>query len=182
MMPKYGQHSITHGHCRVIHNKRSPEYISWRSMRARCYYQRDPVFRYYGGRGISVCERWASFSAFLTDMGLKPTPKHSLDRIDPDGHYEPSNCRWATVLEQRRNRRDSHDDTHRLTLDGVSRTRAEWSEALGGGAETLVRGRLRRGWSLRDALTVPARPRRPNGWRDSLDAKSFRASDAPPSP
>lgn len=76
-------------------------------MKGRCHHPATRDYHLYGGRGIRVCARWeSSFEAFLTDMGRKPSPKHSIDRINPDGDYEPGNCRWATPLEQSANRRD----------------------------------------------------------------------------
>lgn len=92
---------VVHGHAR------HPLYPTWRAMRSRCQDPRNKEWANYGGRGISVCDRWAEIKNFLSDMGPKPTPDHSLDRIDNDGNYEPSNCRWATAKEQRANRRDS---------------------------------------------------------------------------
>jgi hypothetical protein len=74
-------------------------------MLDRCTNPNHVYFRLYGGRGITVCDRWRSFENFLADMGLRPEGR-SLDRVDPDGIYEPTNCRWATAVEQRRNRRD----------------------------------------------------------------------------
>jgi hypothetical protein len=92
---------------RTAHGRHgTPTYRSWRSMKTRCTNPNHEGYTYYGGRGIRVCDRWAeSFETFLADMGDRPEGT-SLDRIDPDGDYEPGNVRWATASEQRRNRRD----------------------------------------------------------------------------
>lgn len=98
---------IKHGHARKTTGQ-SKEYRAWYSMRRRCLDPRNPFFDDYGGRGISICDEWiTSFVAFLRDVGLAPSPQHSLDRIDVDGDYTPANVRWATPLQQSRNRRNT---------------------------------------------------------------------------
>lgn len=84
---------------------RTVEYNCWAAMHRRCYNPNVFAFEHYGGRGIKVCERWFKYENFLADMGRRPTPQHSIDRIDNDGDYTPQNCRWATKSEQRLNQR-----------------------------------------------------------------------------
>ena len=107
--------SFVHGHAPRDRNV-SPEYCSWLAMRQRCYYPKHVKFARYGGRGIRVCERWRdNFVNFLSDMGARP-PGMTLDRKDNDGDYEPSNCRWATPVQQMSNRtRASFDCKSRNT-------------------------------------------------------------------
>jgi len=97
---------IIHGHNR--RGKTTKEYRSWYHMKTRCYNKKRPYWKYYGGRGIKVCDRWKdSFVNFLSDMGNKPTSKHSLDRIDNNGDYSPDNCKWSTSKQQTRNKRSN---------------------------------------------------------------------------
>lgn len=96
--------SVKHGDARKRAQTR--EYKTWSNMIARCENPKVERYPLYGGRGIKVCAQWRdSFEAFLTDMGRKPSPDYSIDRIDVDGNYEPGNCRWATNSEQQQNKR-----------------------------------------------------------------------------
>src|SRR6476659_2464041 len=141
---------------------RTPEYRIWCGMLARCRNPRIERYPLYGGRGISVCEKWHRFSAFFADMGPRPSPRHSIDRIDNDGNYEPGNCRWATPIEQRRNSSTSR----LLTRDGRTLTAAEWSAELGLARGAVGRRIRRDGWAATDALAPKRRPgeRTDNVW------------------
>lgn len=98
-----GRMALRHGETR--NGSSSPEYKAWRSMKDRCLNPNHARFDLWGGRGITVCQRWMLFDNFLQDMGHKPSPDLTLDRTDNDGNYEPGNCRWATWRQQRKNQR-----------------------------------------------------------------------------
>jgi hypothetical protein len=131
----------------------SPEYIAWRSMIQRTSYPKHISYKYYGARGIRVCEEWRnSFEAFFAHIGPRPTPTHTVDRIHNVGNYEPGNVKWSTITEQNR-----HKSNNRyLTLHGKARLLEDWSRLTGLSKQTIAY-RLKRGWSVERALTtVPA--------------------------
>lgn len=116
-----------HVKSRVSENKKMfpKEYNSWSSMKQRCMYKKSHKYPRYGGRGIVICDRWVdSFDKFINDMGPKPSDKHTIDRIDNDGNYEPSNCRWITNKEQSINR----GNTILVDIDGKKMTLIEVME------------------------------------------------------
>lgn len=136
------------------------EYRTWYGMWHRCSNPSNPGWKHYGGRGIRVCGRWKKFETFLSDMGPKPTPKHSIDRIDNNGNYEPSNCRWATSIEQGRNR----SNNLLLTYNGQTKTVMEWAESTGMGVQ-LIKERINRGWPIDAIFTYPKGKHAPSGGR-----------------
>lgn len=136
------------------------EYCAWRAMRARCYNPKEPEFARYGARGISVCDRWKNdFSAFFEDMGFRPSPRHSLDRIDNSGNYTPENCRWTDRHTQARNTRDNRLIEYR----GEKMTLVEAAERYGLTYAALWARLDVHKWPLDRALTEPMKPdkRRP---------------------
>ena len=137
--------------------RRSIEHRVWRNMIRRCTNQKAAAYADYGGRGITVCDRWlASFENFLADMGRKPSPDLEIERIDNDGGYDPGNCRWATRKENSRNRRSNR----MITLDGQTKALAAWCEESGLPRDT-VRKRLEAGWEPQLALSTPVIRRGP---------------------
>lgn len=146
---------------------RNPEYQTWTHIKERCASAR----KNYGGRGITVCERWQnSFEDFLADMGPRPSHKHSIDRIDVDGNYEPGNCRWATASEQMRNTRR----TIWVEYEGERVKLADLAEKLRLSLP-ILRGRVKAGWPLMHAITIPvggSRPNRPRAGRKPKEAQA----------
>lgn len=152
---------MSHGHTTGgIGGHWTREYRSYQCMRTRCYTEDSGSYVRYGGRGIRVCDRWlASFESFLADMGLAPSSKHQLDRVNPDGDYEPGNCRWATVQENNATRRNRIQ----VVVDGRSMLLSDAATNAGLKSST-VEARLRLGWTLSVALGSPS-----NGFGKSRD-------------
>lgn len=132
--------------------RHSSEYNSWRKMWDRCTDAKQHGFKNYGGRGITVCARWKSFKVFLTDMGVKPDPKHTIDRRDVNGNYEPGNCRWASRSEQYRNT----TRTVYVTYQGKRQLLIDVVAGLGISRQAVY-GRLKKNWSLESALATPVK-------------------------
>lgn len=145
------QRMTTHG--ATLNRTRSPENIAWKHMRMRCLNPRTREYPNYGGRGITICERWSTFENFLADMGPRPKGT-SLDRIDNNGNYEPSNCRWATPMQQgantRRNRFVMYQGEHIILAEAIRRS----GISLPG-----VKRRIRAGWP-EHLWFIPADPTR----------------------
>lgn len=129
--------------------KITPERAAWADMKTRCFNSRHPSYKNYGGRGITVCERWLVFEAFLSDIGPRPSPEHSLDRFpNNDGDYKPGNVRWATYIEQQNNRRD----TRFVEVDGVRWGLAEACRNFGYDYNR-IHSRINRGQSPQKAFS-----------------------------
>jgi hypothetical protein len=131
----------------------TPTFRSWAGMMTRCTNERTSAYKDYGGRGIKVCTRWHDFTNFLADMGVRPEGT-SLDRIDNNGNYEPSNCRWATRREQNNNSR--HNIV--VTVGGESKTVKQWARALGLPYPTLL-WRVNHGWPIERLFAKPGESR-----------------------
>lgn len=144
----YGQQASTkHGCSR--RGKLTPEYRAWCSIKRRCYNPRAAQYKDYGGRGITVCDRWLnSFESFLADMGLRPADNYSIERIKIGGNYEPSNCIWKTQKEQCRNKRNNI----MVTIGGVTKSLVEWVENTSLSYGT-VHSRVLAGWPSEMLLT-----------------------------
>lgn len=137
-------HGLTH----------TSEFHTWCAMRKRCDINKanKEDFDLYAGRGITVCERWLnSFENFIEDMGMKPSPKHSIDRIDNNKGYYKENCRWATNKQQSRNKRDNFY----ITYNNEIKTLVEWCEELNLNYKTIYARLKVSKWSVEKAFTTP---------------------------
>lgn len=129
----------------------SAENLIWRAMKQRCSNPKAEAYPLYGGRGIKVCERWMKFENFFSDMGPRPSSRHSIDRIDTNGGYSPENCRWATKEQQANNTRSNRF----VTFNGETLTLAQWERKLGLPRDILKQRITNYGWSIEKALTTP---------------------------
>lgn len=162
---KVGLLHRTHGLSRLH------EYKVWGNMIQRCTNPKDTGWRFYGARGVTVCDRWLkSFEAFFADMGKRPSKDLSIDRIRSTGAYEPGNCRWTTRKVQNRNTRSNR----LITYNGRTQTLADWADETGL-PYGLIRSRIGRlGWSLERALTQPVSKQR--GYHDSRAQQERKAA------
>ena len=133
---------------------RTPEHCAWVSMKQRCTNPKKREYEHYGGRGIKVCDEWMrSFLAFFAYVGPRPSAKHSLDRIDVNGNYEPGNVRWATQQEQVDNTRT----VKMVTLNGKTQSHSAWAREMGL-AVGQITARIKSGWSVEEAILTPSIP------------------------
>lgn len=137
-------------HGAAVGNVFTPEFRVWRSMIDRCRNKNSKNYFRYGGRGITICERWKVYLNFLEDMGPRPSLKHSIERKNNDKGYEPGNCKWATAQEQANNRRTSRT----ITWQGKTQTLAQWERETGIDQDTIGM-RLVRGWTVEEIMTIP---------------------------
>lgn len=158
------QNCVTHGEARK--GQKTREYLIWKAMLNRCRNPRNYNFNRYGGRGISVCERWLDYAVFKADMGPRP-PGYTLERINNDADYEVGNVRWATRAEQARNT----SRTRLFTHQGVTLCITDWAIRLGFRSYADIWQRLQAGWSLERALTTPKKRQLHRGHAATASAK-----------
>lgn len=131
------------------------EYTIWSGIKRRCCNINDEAYPRYGGRGITVCEKWLVFDGFFEDMGNRPSKNHSLERVDNNRGYCKDNCKWATYTEQGRNKRNNV----RITWDGKTQSVIEWAQELGISANALYMRKNRLGWSDARTMSQPFKGR-----------------------
>ena len=143
----------------------TPEFNIWTSMKMRCENPNHHAYASYGGRGIKVCERWRHFENFLADMGHRPHPYYTIERLDNDGGYEKENCKWASYTEQANNRR-----TNRIIeVYGQKMTIAQAVKKYAVVSDSSVRQRIDLGWTPEGALTIPRQTK--GGRKFSMEKK-----------
>ena len=130
--------NFKHGHARV--GKIRPEHRIWSLMIDRCTNSNNKYYEHYGGRGIKVCERWKDYNNFYADMGDRPSPKHTLERIDVNGDYEPSNCKWATIDEQAINKRVYKNSNSGVRGVSWSNDKNRWIATISVNKKTIYLG------------------------------------------
>jgi len=139
---------------------RTPEFTAWDHMIQRCHNENCSVYKWYGARGIVVCDEWRdSFLNFYKDMGPRPSNGHSLERVDNSKGYSPDNCRWATKVEQMNNTRRNKF----YTYNGESLSLSQWARKVSMNPRTLYARVVEYGWTIEDALTLPKSYRHTNG-------------------
>lgn len=142
------ERKTTHGMCNT------PEYNVWTLMLSRCCNAKNAAFKDYGGRGITVCDEWQqNFMAFYNHIGPRPSPKHTIDRINNNGNYEPYNIRWATRYEQNNNGRNNH----KITIHNWTMNLGQWAQFVGKKRQTIF-SRLKKGWPPAKAIFYPILP------------------------
>ena len=168
---------LKHGHSRVTADgKRETEFTAWYEAKARCTRPHHRAYGNYGGRGIKMCERWIeSYDDFLADMGRKPTPCHSLERLDNSKGYGPENCAWATRESQANNTRTNRY----ITIEGVTMTAAQWGRKTGVKGKVILDRINRLEWIAYEAVNAPVgQPRGSLQVKSLADSSDNRASHA----
>jgi hypothetical protein len=159
-LPVYGRRKYCSAKCGTKYRAKShdPEWQVLCSMKHRCYNPKSSGYKNYGGRGITICDRWnsgdpqADYEAFVADMGRRPTARHSIDRIDNDGNYERTNCRWATKKRQARNKRTNVW----ITIEGIRALQVTWAERTGI-SSSLIYSRMKSGLTKKEAIMFDPR-------------------------
>lgn len=151
---RWAEHLESNREYRKRNAEKILKYAVWTEMKNRCLDTKGSHYHRYGGRGITICERWMTFANFLADMGERPKG-YQLDRINNDGNYEPGNCRWASCFVQARNTSQNRF----LSYGGLTLVIRDWEIRIGA-TNGVISQRLQRGWPLPVALTTPVRRRK----------------------
>ena len=149
-----------------------PEYRIWTNIKTRCTNSRCGSYKYYGGRGVIICERWLKFENFYKDMGGRPSSKYSIDRINNDGNYEPTNCQWTIKKQQNNNK----SNCKFITYNNKTQTLSKWAEETGLSRACIV-ARINRGKSIGESLGFILKKPRPKEINDIKFSKLFNDSD-----